>query len=163
VNATKSQTPVLDLVRDAQAAGWRHEPPGRHGTNPNALPFNGATLVGDGVRVCVGSLLLYYHDGRVWRGCPVTDASETRVVVEAIVVDPDRRRHGVATLAVRALQELAAGLGLELWLEATPIEAFKAKGLRTITTRQLVLWYKGLGFVDAYPGEGDRILKWSKQ
>ncbi len=161
MNATKSQTPVLDLINAAKAAGWKYEPPQR---NPNALTLGGtthSTLIAPGVKVAVGSLLLYYHDGRVWRGCPVTDASETRVVIEAIVVGPDFRRHGIATRAIRALQELAAGLGLELWAEATPIEAFKAKGQRTITTRKLVRWYKSLGFVDAYPGEGDRILKWS--
>lgn len=159
MNATKSQTPVLDLINAAKAAGWGYEPP----RSPAALTLGGtthSTLSSRGVQVAVGSLLLYYHDGRVWRGCPVADASETRVVIEAIVVSPGHRRLGVATRAIRALQELAAGLGLELWLEATPIEAFKAKGQRTITTKKLVRWYKSLGFVDAYPGEGDRILKW---
>jgi GNAT superfamily N-acetyltransferase len=160
VNTIKSKTPVLDFVSAAVAAGWRHEPHGRHEANPNALPFNGATIAADGVKACVGSLSLYYHDGRVWRGCPVADQSDTRIVLEAIVVDPDRRRAGVATRTIRELQDIAKSLGLELWVEATPIGRYKAKGQREISRRRLIKWYKGLGFIEAYPGEGDSILKW---
>lgn len=160
-----SNTPVLDFIEAAKKAGWLYEPPGGPRPNPNALSIGGttySTLVSDGVRVAVGGLLLYFHDGRVWRGCPAADFSPTRVVVEALVVDPDRRRQGLATATVRRLQELAGGLGLELMLEATPIGLFKAKGQREVTARRLVRWYKSLGFADAYPGEGDRILVWRK-
>lgn len=159
-----SKTPVLDFIEAAEADGWLYEPPGRAADpNPKALTVGGttySTLVGDGVRVAVGSLLLYYHGGRVWRGCPVADASKTRVVIEAIVVDPARRRSGVGAETIKRLQGLAASLGLELWIEAVPIPQFKAKGQRTITGRRLVDWYKSLGFEPAYPGEGETILTW---
>ena len=162
MNATKSETPVLDLIRAAEAAGWTYQAPRGpgHDRNPNALTLGCttySTLVATGVQVALGNLLLYYHNGRPWRA---DVQPEGRVVIEAIVVKPEFRRHGIASKAIKGLQELAAGLDLELWLEATPIEAFKAKGQRTITTRRLVNWYKSLGFVEAYPGEGNTILKW---
>lgn len=154
------------IVDAAVAAGWGHEPCGSRpagggwAQNPAALSIGGScysTLLRHPVRIGLCSTEIYYHDGRVWWG-DSTVARDDQVTVAGIVVDKQHRRQGHGKAAVRSLQSIAGLVGVSLLLEATPLGG-EHKAAR-LTQRRLVQWYKSLGFVPAYPGEGDAILIW---
>lgn len=162
-NTPTDPSPILAFVEAATAHGWVFEP-STVGDKPNqnALPLGGCvyptlrTHCG-AVKVALDSIERYYHDGRVWLGCP-TQARHDRIVIAAIVVAPEFRRKRFATETMKSLACIADEAGFDIEVEAAPMPAFKAKGQRTIQPRKLRDWYKSLGFVAKYPGEGDSIL-----
>ena len=165
-NTLTDPSPILAFVEAAQARGWAYEPCGQRNVyweaNPKALEVNGSTYPTlqtpcGVVRIGLDSIPLYYHNGRVWRGCTL-DVRHDLIVIAAIVVRPEGRRQGLATEAMRQLLAVADEAGFTIELEAAPIPAFRAKGKRTIGARKLIAWYKSLGFSPKYPDEGNSIL-----
>lgn len=155
----------INFIDAAKDAGWQYEPCGLHPAeggwrpNPAALDVGGArypTLVRGCVRAGFTTTELYYHDGRVWWGDPTVQRDD-QVTLAGLVVDEEVRRQGIGTEAVRDLKSIAGGLGISIMLEARPMGDYRAKRL---TSKALVRWYKSLGFVPAYPGEGETILVW---
>jgi GNAT superfamily N-acetyltransferase len=161
---------VMTVVEAAQKKGWTFERAtvGDHfDENPKALSHCGrwypTLITPDGlVKVALSNIILYYHNGNVWLGDP-SENIPNLVVLAIIAVDPSARQKGHATKAMRCLQEIAKELSMELMLESAPMTSFKVKGQRMITYKKLINWYKKLGFVAAYPADGEEILCYNKQ
>lgn len=78
------------------------------------------TLERDGLRVSMSSgTELYEEDGRVMAG---SSGDQSCWSINALLVDPSRRRQGLATRAMREITQLADQFGITLHLEATPID-----------------------------------------
>jgi GNAT superfamily N-acetyltransferase len=159
-------SPILAFVEAATAHGWTFEPCGGWDKgwkpNPQAISVGGTvypTLRDSSCEVQVGldSIERYYHEGKVWLGCP-TDARHDLIVIAAIVVSPGSRRKRFATEAMKSLIYIADEAWFDIELEAAPISAFKAKGQRQISTRKLRDWYKSFGFKPKFPDQGESIL-----
>lgn len=158
---TKTTPPLLVVAEAAVRRGFHFEPPsvvdddGRRSPNPNSIDGY-PTLVRGPVRIALSNIGLYYHNGNVWWSDPC-ESHPSRVTVWQVVVDPEHRRQGLATEAMRSLQSLCRENGLWLQLEATPF------GKRKITRRRLIAWYNSLGFSPSYPTEGIEILEWKPE
>jgi GNAT superfamily N-acetyltransferase len=158
--------PILSFVEVAQNRGWKYVPcmivqNGRRVCNPEAIRLNDgiyATIVSpDGVtKVALDHTLIYYHNGNVWRGDP-TDVRQNLIIFAALVVEQSHRKSGHATHAMKKLLEIANDLNMVVMLEASPIQKFSSK-TKNITQKKLIRWYKKLGFVAAYPNQGEQIL-----
>jgi len=159
--------PILSFVEIAQKQGWKYIPcvvvadDGRRKVNPEAVHLNNgtyATIVSpDGlVQFALDHTIVYYHNGNVWRGDP-TDIRNDLIIIAAVVVDKNFRRKGYGTKAIKNFLEIANVLNMKVMLEACPIHQFSLKS-KNITQKKLIQWYKKLGFVSAYPNQGDQIL-----
>lgn len=167
-NTPADPSPILAFVEAAKSQGWVFAPCGYRNHEGHWEPNTAALTVGGqtyptlrtpcgAVQVGIDSTPRYYHDGRVWIGCP-TDVRHDLIVIAAIVVAPEFRRKRYATETLKSLAAIADAAGFDIELEATPIPSFKAKGQRTISSKKLREWYKSLGFAAKYPGEGESIL-----
>lgn len=165
-NKKISLGPILSFVEAAQNRGWKYVPcmivqNSRRIHNPEAIRLNDgiyATIVSpDGVVKCaLDHTLIYYHNGNVWRGDP-TDVRQNLIIFAALVVEQGFRKSGIGTRAMKNLLEIADDLDMVVMLEASPIQKFSSK-TKNITQKKLIRWYKKLGFVTAYPNQGEQIL-----
>lgn len=91
----------------------------------------------DGARIATsGTVSLWFENG----GVTIYHGDPDDVVIEALLVDPGRRRQGRASDALQILSDLADQAGITLYLEPAPLED------GSMTREQLARFYRSHGF-----------------
>ena len=94
--------------------------------------------------------------GEVWRGDPTAPPPNT-YIIQAVVTSPESRGTGEASAVMQRIINMADKSGLTLKLEPVPMKSFVQRGQKAMTKKQLVDWYKRLGFTQAKEGS-DAVL-----
>jgi len=156
----QTESPIPRLTKEAAQRGWKFEPTRiEKSPNPNALSLGGdsvyPTLISpDGVKIALSSTDIYSHNGRVML---VEPFNTDKIRIAAIISPEESRRKGLASTALKALQEIADTLCIVFVGE--PVQMKQFKGKKSLTTRQLIAWYKRLGWTQRNEGD-DSILEY---
>lgn len=135
---------TINFVSDGlEKNGWLlHDP--SDSENPRVYRDNGHTRFGtyekNGVRIALRSgksLRANRNQVDVYEGAP------GEVIVEAVIVDPDKRKKGLGTAAMQEIVDYADQANNRLYIEPTPLE----KG--GLSKAGLTSLYKKFGFVEA--------------
>lgn len=155
------ESSVSRLSKLALSKGWKYESV-RLGqeTNPNSLMVGSTvypTLISpDGVKVALDVVDIYKFKSRILKADP-TEVSPDRVTLAAIITPGENRKQGAGSAALTALQSFASELGIVIVGEPVQMKQFKDK--KSLTTQQLVAWYKRHGWVQRTEGD-DSILEY---
>ena len=152
--------PVIKLSLIAGKYGWKYEPPSiEMETNPAAFSDGDVypTLVSpQGIKIALDASDRYKYNNHVRIGSS-WDVKPDRVTVAAVLSPGELRGQGAATAAMKQLQEMAKSLGMRLVGEPVQMKKFKDK--KSLSTKQLVAWYKRLGWVSRVEGD-DSVLEY---
>lgn len=130
------QHPQAAMREALLAAGWQAHPHGHPRRYGSAGGSSYLTFEKDGVRFATSGGLLF-----VQRGTVMLDEGEpTDVIIQALLVDPDRRRQGKASQTLRMLAELARKTGISLYIQPAPLED------KPMSADELCVLYQRFGF-----------------
>ena len=156
-----AESSVSRLSQMAVANGWKYEPVtlGRE-INPKSVSVGSVvypTLVNqDGVMIALDVMDRYKHSGRILLG-DYLDVSPNRVTLAAIITPGENRKRGMGSKALQQLQTFADNLGIVIVGEPVQMKQFKNK--ESLTTKQLIKWYKKHGWKQRIEGD-DSILEY---
>lgn len=129
-------SPQMVMREALLAAGWQAHPhghPSRYATQGGSSYL---TWEKDGVRFATSRGLLYIERGAVM----VDEGEPTDVIIQALLVDPERRRQGKASETLLMLAELARKTGINLYIQPAPLED------KPLVADQLAKLYQRFGF-----------------
>jgi hypothetical protein len=158
----ESDHPRERLTELALKNGWKYESTRLEDKelNPQAVKMGGSTyptLVSPGgIKLALDTTDLFMHGSHVWNADP-TEVSPNRITLVAIITPGELRGQGLATKALRDLQKMADQLNMVIVGEPVQIKTFKDK--KSLTSKQLIAWYKRLGWVQRTKGN-DSILEY---
>lgn len=155
--------PITRIKEVAEKYGFKYESPYVDKMpNPNVVKYGGSTyptLMSGNVKIALDTADLYYHNNYVRIGDP-TEYKKNRITVAAIIVDESERGKGLASQVMKNFQLLANELKMKIVGE--PVQMKEFKGKKSLTTKQLINWYKKLGWKQKEDGN-DRILIYEPQ
>lgn len=156
--------PRQKLVKGMTDLGYRYEPPSLDSrqANPNAVRIGGSVyptfVSGDGaVKLAFDTTDIFEKNGEVWIGDPTAPIPDG-IVGQAVITDPEKRGQGLASKVIKDLVKVADQYGLRLIFEPAQMKSEVKKGQKALSTKELVAWYKKLGFEQRTPGS-DLILE----
>ncbi len=140
-----TEHPVVRFRSLAEKHGWKYEPTRiNKEPNLNALRLSNGTyptiVSPDGVIVVLDASDRFLHNGYVWVGDDSYDINPNRLTIAAIVTPEHLRGKGLASKALKSLQQIADQLGMQLIGEPAQMKDFKGK--KSLTKKQLINWYK---------------------
>ncbi len=147
--ACEADPPVrVNFFKAMVADGWSRHERGGALTYKDAGGRTFLTFEKGGVRMAYeSSALLFEGEG----GCVSYGFEEGCAVVAALIVEPDRRRRGLATAAMAEVLDKADAAGLCLYLEPKGLE------LGGVSDDRLTSFYGSFGF--ASPSGSSKILE----
>lgn len=103
------------------------------------------------VKIAVDNAPIFVHRGDVRMGDP-TDRTPNTLTVQGLIVEPDVRGQGLASKAMQELHKAADEAGITLVGQPGRMGDFVTKGQKSLSTEELVVWYKKLGWTQQTHG-----------